>query len=561
MAAKRVFFFGGGKAEGNGTMKDVLGGKGAGLAEMTNLGVPVPPGFTISTDACNLYYRNRGKLPRDVQAEIAVNLAKLERMFGKKLGDPKNPLLVSVRSGAKFSMPGMMDTVLNLGLNDRTVEGLALKSGNPRFAYDSYRRFLMMFSDVVLDLPKSNFERLFDAKKQERGAAYDVDLTAEDLMDVCGKFKALVKERLKREFPQDPLVQLELSRDAVFRSWNNDRAKYYRKTNGIPDDIGTAVNVQAMVFGNMGDDCATGVGFTRNPATGAKEFYGEYLINAQGEDVVAGIRTPHQILDMKKELPKVFDLLMRITAKLEKHYKDVQDFEFTIEGNVLYMLQTRNGKRTAAAAVKIALDMVKEKLLTKEEALLRLLLCEQLLLHHVHGNLDGRGGGPLPVSRLEHVQDVALDGEFEILHVLVMLLELRGDPHQLVEDLREFLLHVEDLVRGADAGDDVLALRIDEIFAVKLLRARRGIPREADAGRAIVPHVSEHHRLDVHRRADIVRNSVRLPVIFRPVVVPRPEHRVARQFQLDPRVLREFPLQALPDQRLELPAQVHQVLG
>src|SRR5512135_298354 len=372
MAAKRVFFFGGGKAEGNGAMKDVLGGKGAGLAEMTNLGVPVPPGFTISTEACNLYYRNRGKIPQDVKAEIAANLAKLERAIGKKLGDPKNPLLVSVRSGAKFSMPGMMDTVLNLGLNDKTVDGLARKARNPRFAYDSYRRFLMMFSDVVLDLPKSNFEHIFDAKKLERGAAYDVDLTAEDLMDVCGKFKALVKERLKREFPQDPLVQLELARDAVFRSWNNDRAKYYRKTNGIPDDIGTAVNVQAMVFGNMGDDCATGVGFTRNPATGAKEFYGEYLVNAQGEDVVAGIRTPHQIRDMKKELPRVFDQLMRITAKLEKHYKDVQDFEFTIENNILYMLQTRNGKRTAAAAVKIAVDMVKEKLITKEEALLRL---------------------------------------------------------------------------------------------------------------------------------------------------------------------------------------------
>jgi pyruvate,orthophosphate dikinase len=372
MAAKRVFFFGGGKAEGNGAMKDVLGGKGAGLAEMTNLGVPVPPGFTISTEACNLYYKNRGKLPQDLKAEIAANLAKLERAIGKKLGDPKNPLLVSVRSGSKFSMPGMMDTVLNLGLNDKTVEGLAQKSRNPRFAHDSYRRFLMMFSGVVLDLPKGNFEHIFDAKKQERGAAYDVDLTAEDLMDLCGKFKALFKERLKREFPQDPLVQLELARDAVFRSWNNDRAKYYRKTNGIPDDIGTAVNVQAMVFGNMGDDCATGVGFTRNPATGAKEFYGEYLVNAQGEDVVAGIRTPHPIRDMKRELPKVFDQLMRITAKLEKHYKDVQDFEFTVESNKLYMLQTRNGKRTAAAAVKIAVDMVKEKLLTKEEALLRL---------------------------------------------------------------------------------------------------------------------------------------------------------------------------------------------
>jgi pyruvate,orthophosphate dikinase len=337
-------------------MKEVLGGKGAGLAEMTNLGVPVPPGFTISTEACSLFYGNRGNLPQDLKAEIAANLAKLERSIGRKLGDPKNPLLVSVRSGAKFSMPGMMDTVLNLGLNDKTVEGLARKSRNPRFAYDSYCRFLMMFSDVV----------------QERGVAYDVDLAAEDLMSVCGEFKALVKERSKREFPQDPRIQLELARDAVFRSWNNDRAKYYRKTNGIPDDIGTAVNVQAMVFGNMGDDCATGVGFTRNPATGAKEFYGEYLVNAQGEDVVAGIRTPRRISDMKKDLPKVFDQLMRITAKLEKHYKDVQDFEFTIESNSLYMLQTRSGKRTAAAAVRIAVEMVKEKLITKEEALLRL---------------------------------------------------------------------------------------------------------------------------------------------------------------------------------------------
>jgi len=372
MAAKRVFFFGGGKAEGNGSMKDLLGGKGAGLAEMTNLGVPVPPGFTISTEVCNLYYKNRGKIPQDVKKEIDSNLARLERVIGKKLGDPANPLLVSVRSGAKFSMPGMMDTVLNLGLNDRTVEGLARRSGNRRFAYDSYRRFLMMFSDVVLDLSKNHFEEVFDAKKHEKGVAYDVELTAEDLIDVCAKFKELVKDRLKREFPQDPLVQLELARDAVFRSWNNDRAKYYRKANGIPDDIGTAVNVQAMVFGNMGDDSATGVGFTRNPATGAKEFYGEYLVNAQGEDVVAGVRTPHPIRDMKKELPKVYDQLVKITSKLEKHYKDVQDFEFTVENNRLYMLQTRTGKRTAAAAVRIAVDMVKEKLISKEEALMRL---------------------------------------------------------------------------------------------------------------------------------------------------------------------------------------------
>jgi pyruvate,orthophosphate dikinase len=372
MASKRVYFFGGGKAEGHGGMKDILGGKGAGLAEMTNLGVPVPPGFTIGTEVCNLFYKNRGKIPPDVRKEIAANLARLERLAGKKLGDPKNPLLVSVRSGAKFSMPGMMDTILNLGLNDKSVEAIARKSQNPRFAYDSYRRFLMMFSDVVLGIGKEQFEEIFDRKKRERAVSSDVDLAADDVKDVCAKFKTLVRQRLRREFPQDPMAQLDLARDAVFKSWNNERAKYYRKAHGIPDDIGTAVNVQAMVFGNMGDDCATGVGFTRNPATGAKEFYGEYLINAQGEDVVAGIRTPHRITDMKKEMPKVFDQLVRITTKLEKHYKDVQDFEFTVEGGKLFMLQTRNGKRTAAAAVKIAVDMVKEKLIPREEALMRL---------------------------------------------------------------------------------------------------------------------------------------------------------------------------------------------
>ena len=372
MAAKRVYFFGGGKAEGHGGMKDVLGGKGAGLAEMTNLGVPVPPGFTISTEVCNLFYKNRGKIPTDVNREIAANLVRLEKLAGKKLGDPKNPLLVSVRSGSKFSMPGMMDTILNLGLNDKSVEGIAQKSKNPRFAYDSYRRFLMMFSDVVLGIDKEHFEEVFDNKKKERSVSSDVDLTAADLKDLCGKFKALVKGRLRKEFPQDPAAQLTLARDAVFKSWNNDRAKYYRKANGIPDDIGTAVNVQAMVFGNMGDDCATGVGFTRNPATGANEFYGEYLINAQGEDVVAGIRTPKPITALKKEMPKVFGQLVKITGKLEKHYKDVQDFEFTVESDKLYMLQTRNGKRTATAAVKIAVDMVSEKLITREEAVMRL---------------------------------------------------------------------------------------------------------------------------------------------------------------------------------------------
>ena len=373
MGAKRVYFFGGGKAEGHGKMKDVLGGKGAGLAEMTNLGIPVPPGFTVSTEVCNLYYKNRGKIPADANREILANLARLERTSGKKLGDPKNPLLVSVRSGSKFSMPGMMDTILNLGLNDKSVTGLAAKTKNERFAYDSYRRFLTMFSAVVLGVDREHFEEILDAKKREKGAALDLDLTAEDLKDVCKRYKALVKEKTRKEFPQDPKKQLELSRDAVFRSWNNERAKYYRKTNNIPDDIGTAVNVQAMVFGNMGNDCATGVGFTRNPATGEKEFYGEYLVNAQGEDVVAGIRTPQRITEMKKQkMAKVFHQLVKITGKLEKHYKDIQDFEFTVEGGKLFMLQTRNGKRTAAAAMKIAVDMVKEKLITRETALMRI---------------------------------------------------------------------------------------------------------------------------------------------------------------------------------------------
>src|SRR5512145_3373273 len=372
MAAKRVYFFGNGKADGDAGMKNLLGGKGANLAEMARIGLPVPPGFTITTEVCTHFYASGRTYPKGLEKEVAQHLAGVEKKLGKKFGDPKNPLLVSVRSGARASMPGMMDTILNLGLNDKTVEGMAQRTKNPRFAYDSYRRFIMMFSDVVLGIDKENFEHLFDAKKRERGVGSDVDLAAEDLKELCAKFKSLVKERLRKEFPQDPTTQLDLARDAVFKSWNNDRAKYYRRAHGIPDDIGTAVNVQAMVFGNMGDDCATGVGFTRNPATGAAEFYGEYLVNAQGEDVVAGIRTPHHITDMKKEMPGVFNQLVRITTKLEKHYKDVQDFEFTVESGKLFMLQTRNGKRTAAAAVKIATDMVKEKLITREEALMRI---------------------------------------------------------------------------------------------------------------------------------------------------------------------------------------------
>jgi pyruvate,orthophosphate dikinase len=367
-----VYFFGEGKADGRGDMKDVLGGKGAGLAEMTNAGVPVPPGYTITTDVCRYYYRHDHALPPGYVKQEADILARLEKAMGKKLGDKKDPLLVSVRSGAKFSMPGMMDTILNLGLNDQTVQGLAKKSGDERFAWDCYRRFTSMYGSVVLGLNKDLFEHQLVALKKKRKAELDLDLEADDFKDLVAQFKAIVKKRTGQEFPQDPKVQLAGARDAVFRSWMNDRAAFYRRTNDIPDDIGTGVNIQAMVFGNLGDNSGTGVGFTRNPATGTKEFYGEYLPNAQGEDVVAGVRTPLPLTALKKAQPKVFSELRAITDMLEKHYRDVQDFEFTIQEGRLYLLQTRIGKRTTVAAVKIAVDMVKEKLISKEEALLRI---------------------------------------------------------------------------------------------------------------------------------------------------------------------------------------------
>jgi pyruvate,orthophosphate dikinase len=371
MAKKYVYFFGGGTADGDGTMKDTLGGKGAGLAEMSRAGVPVPPGFTIATDVCNIYFSNNNQVPEEINEEMIAALRKLEAMMGKKLGDPADPLLVSVRSGAKFSMPGMMDTILNLGLNDETVKGLEAKSGNPRFAYDCYRRFIQMFGNVVMEIPKDAFDEIFDAQKKKAKAKFDTDLTAEDLKAVIEGYKKLVKKMTKRDFPQDTMEQLYMARDAVFRSWWNPRASHYRKMNKIPDTLGTAVNVQAMVFGNMGETSATGVGFTRNPATGEKEFYGEFLVNAQGEDVVAGIRTPKPISELKNMMPDVYNQLYEITAKLEKHYRDVQDFEFTIQEGKLYMLQTRNGKRTGPAAVKIAVDMVNEGLITKKEAVMR----------------------------------------------------------------------------------------------------------------------------------------------------------------------------------------------
>jgi pyruvate, orthophosphate dikinase len=369
-ATKYVYFFGGGKADGNGKMKDVLGGKGAGLAEMTNAGLPVPPGFTIQTEACREYMRNSA-VSKDVDRQTEESLAKLESLQGQKLGKGDNPLLVSVRSGAKFSMPGMMDTILNLGLNDQSVEALARQTNNPRFAYDSYRRLIQMFGNVVLDIEKSVFEEIFDAKKKQKKARLDTELDAKALQEVIAEYKKAVKKHTQRDFPQDANEQLVMARDAVFRSWQNDRAKTYRRLNNIDDLLGTAVNVQAMVFGNLGDTSGTGVGFTRNPSTGAKEFYGEFLLNAQGEDVVSGVRTPVPINELEKIMPDVFKQLRDITTRLENHYKDMQDFEFTIQDRKLYMLQTRNGKRAGLAAVRIAIEMVEEGLITKEEAIFR----------------------------------------------------------------------------------------------------------------------------------------------------------------------------------------------
>jgi pyruvate,orthophosphate dikinase len=366
-----VFFFGGGKADGNKDMKDILGGKGSGLAEMTNAGVPVPPGFTISTRACNAYYDSGGRVPAEVDEQTDKALARLEQLQGKRLGDSTDPLLVSVRSGAKFSMPGMMDTILNLGLNDRSVEGVKAKTGNGRFARDSYRRFIQMYGNVVLGIDKDKFEHELSAVKKKHRAKTDVDLDEKALDEVVARFKVVVEKNTHEPFPQDPRAQLIGARDAVFKSWMNPRAITYRKLNDIPHDLGTAVNVQTMVFGNMGMTSATGVGFTRNPSTGAKEFYGEFLQNAQGEDVVAGIRTPHPIADLEKVMPQAYRQLRDITTRLERHYKDVQDFEFTIQENTLYMLQTRNGKRTGLAAINIAVDMCEEGLVSKKEALLK----------------------------------------------------------------------------------------------------------------------------------------------------------------------------------------------
>ncbi|MBQ7934020.1 MAG: pyruvate, phosphate dikinase, partial [Lachnospiraceae bacterium] len=347
--------------EGNADMRNLLGGKGANLAEMTNLGLPIPQGFTVTTEACTDYYNQGKQISDEIKEQIFANIADLEALMGKKFGDTEDPLLVSVRSGARASMPGMMDTILNLGLNDVAVEGFAKKTGNPRFAYDSYRRFIQMYSDVVMEVPKSFFEKIIDEMKEEKGVVYDTELTADDLKELAIRFKAVYKEAMKgEEFPQDPKEQLMGAVKAVFRSWDNPRAIVYRRMNDIPGDWGTAVNVQCMVFGNKGETSGTGVAFTRNPSTGEKGIYGEYLINAQGEDVVAGVRTPQPISKLEEDMPECYAEFMAIANKLENHYRDMQDMEFTIEEGKLYFLQTRNGKRTAPAAINIACDLVDE---------------------------------------------------------------------------------------------------------------------------------------------------------------------------------------------------------
>ncbi len=365
---KWIYFF----EEGNGSMKSLLGGKGAGLAEMKRIGLPVPNGFTITTEACQKYTETKEFLNEELKAQTLEAVKTLEKETGKAFGNPENPLLVSVRSGAVFSMPGMMDTILNLGLNQVTVDGLTKLSGNERFAYDCYRRFIQMFSDVVLEIPKYEFDHIFEDYKSQKGYKFDLDMNAEDLKYIIGQFQYKVKFATGKAFPEEPIDQLILAIESVFKSWNNPRAVIYRNLNDIPHNLGTAVNVQEMVFGNLGDTSGTGVAFTRNPSNGDKDFYGEFLMNAQGEDVVAGIRTPQPIKALENVQPEVYHQFVSIANILEKHYKDVQDIEFTVEMGKLFMLQTRNAKRTVQAAIQIAVDLVAEGLITKEEALMRI---------------------------------------------------------------------------------------------------------------------------------------------------------------------------------------------
>ncbi len=434
--AKWVYLF----EEGSADMKNLLGGKGANLAEMTRLGLPIPQGFTVTTEACTDYYNQGKKISEEIEKQIFEALEGLEKKQGKKFGDTENPLLVSVRSGARASMPGMMDTILNLGLTDVAVEGFARKTGNPRFAYDSYRRFIQMFSDVVMEIPKSYFERILDEIKDSKGVNFDTELTADDLKEVIQKFKQIYKDKMGTDFPQEPKVQLMEAVKAVFRSWDNDRAIVYRRMNDIPGDWGTAVNVQAMVFGNMGNTSGTGVAFTRNPSTGAKGIYGEYLINAQGEDVVAGIRTPQPITKLQEDLPECYAQFIEIAHKLESHYRDMQDMEFTIEDGKLFFLQTRSGKRTAGAAIQIACDLVDEGMITPEEAVCRIEAKSLDQLLHPNFDVDAlkRGeviGQALPASPGAAAGRVYFNAEDAVLaherEERVILVRLETSPEDI----------------------------------------------------------------------------------------------------------------------------------
>ena len=432
VSKKYVYFFGGGKADGRGDMKDLLGGKGAGLAEMTNLKIPVPAGFTITTDACNEYFRAGKKYPAGLWEQVLENLKKVEKAMGMKFGDPVNPLLVSVRSGAKFSMPGMMDTVLNLGLNATTINALIKKTGNDRFVYDAYRRLITMFGSIVMGMDRQKFERALDEIKEKKGVKLDTDLDTEDLKKLVEEYKIIYKRATGEEFPTDPLEQMKKAINAVFGSWFGDRAAKYRKLNDIPDTLGTACNIQSMVFGNLGDNSGTGVGFTRDPSTGQRKFFAECLINAQGEDVVAGIRTPLKIEELKKRLPKAYKELDAIYKKLERHYRDMLDIEFTVQDGKLYMLQTRVGKRTAASALKIAIDMVREKLIDKKTAILR--IDPQQLDQLLHPTID-------PKAQIKVVA--------------------KGLPASPGAAVGKVVFTAEDAEKAADRGEKVILVRTE----------------------------------------------------------------------------------------------------
>ena len=432
VSKKYVYFFGGGKADGKGDMKDLLGGKGAGLAEMTNLKIPVPAGFTITTEACNEYFKAGKKYPPGVWEQVLENLKKVEKAMGMKLGDPVNPLLVSVRSGAKFSMPGMMDTVLNLGLNDTTINALIKKTGNDRFVYDAYRRLITMFGSIVMGIDRQRFEKALEEMKEKKGVKLDTELDTGDLKHLVQEFKIIYKRATGEEFPTDPLEQLKKAINAVFGSWFGDRAVKYRKLNDIPDKLGTACNIQSMVFGNLGDNSGTGVGFTRDPSTGQRKFFAECLINAQGEDVVAGIRTPLKIEELKKRLPKAYKELDVIYKKLEKHYRDMLDIEFTVQEGKLYMLQTRVGKRTAASALKIAIDMVREKLIDKKTAILR--IDPQQLDQLLHPMID-------PKSQVKVIA--------------------KGLPASPGAAVGKVVFTAEDAEKAADRGEKVILVRTE----------------------------------------------------------------------------------------------------